>query len=151
MNINDLLIYGRKYLLDSQIEGVPLKVRLLLEHILNMKDIKLIGVKKILFIENKASYISYIRNKKSDEFVIFHGGVYSPVKGEFFRKIYEASLLNETCYYHWSDIDLGGFYIFARLRDNIIKELKPYKMDIDTLLEYKDSWQHFDEKYKKKL
>ena len=28
--------------------------------------------------------------QEKDEFVIYHGGVYSPIKGEFFRKIYEA-------------------------------------------------------------
>lgn len=42
MNINELLIYGRKYLLDSNIEDVPLKVRLLLEHILNMNKYELV-------------------------------------------------------------------------------------------------------------
>lgn len=42
MNINELLIYVRKYLLDSNIEDVPLKVRLLLEHILNMNKYELV-------------------------------------------------------------------------------------------------------------
>ena len=42
MNINDLLIYGRKYLLDSNIENAPLKIRLLLEHVLNMNKFELV-------------------------------------------------------------------------------------------------------------
>lgn len=42
MNINDLLIYGRKYLLDEKLENVPLKVRLLLEHILKMNKFELV-------------------------------------------------------------------------------------------------------------
>lgn len=42
MNINELLIYGRKYLQDSNIEDVPLKVRILLEHILNMNKYELV-------------------------------------------------------------------------------------------------------------
>lgn len=42
MNINDLLIYGRKYLLDENLENVPLKVRLLLEHILKMNKFELV-------------------------------------------------------------------------------------------------------------
>ena len=42
MNINDLLIYGRKYLLDSNIENAPLKIRLLLEHVLNMNKYVLV-------------------------------------------------------------------------------------------------------------
>lgn len=36
LNINDLLIYGRKYLLNDDIENKPLKIRLLLEHVLHM-------------------------------------------------------------------------------------------------------------------
>lgn len=42
MNINDLLIYGRQYLIDSNIDEIPLKVRLLLEHILNMNKYDLV-------------------------------------------------------------------------------------------------------------
>lgn len=42
MNINDLLIYGRQYLMDSNIDEIPLKVRLLLEHILNMNKYDLV-------------------------------------------------------------------------------------------------------------
>lgn len=42
LNINDLLIYGRKYLLNENIENKPLKIRLLLEHILNMNKYELV-------------------------------------------------------------------------------------------------------------
>lgn len=42
MNINDLLIYGRKYLLETNIENKPLKIRLLLEYILQMNKYELV-------------------------------------------------------------------------------------------------------------
>lgn len=42
MNINELLIYGRKYLLDDNITEMPLKVRLLAEHILNLNKYDLV-------------------------------------------------------------------------------------------------------------
>ncbi len=42
MNINELLIYGRKYLLDTSIAEVPLKVRLLAEHILKLNKFELV-------------------------------------------------------------------------------------------------------------
>lgn len=121
--------------------------------IMNIQDIELINVNKIIFIENKTNYINYIQNKKEDEFVIYHGGMYSPIKGEFFKKVYEASkkVEKEIKYYHWSDIDIGGFKIFTRLRDNVIRELVAYKMDKDTLIKYQDNWQIFNEKYAKKL
>ena len=145
--------------------------------VLNMKKIELIDVKRVVFIENKTNYISYIENKEKDEFVIYHGGVYSPIKGEFFRKIYEAGVDNNVkcnndeiiqnksnltnnkyagkkCdveFWHWSDIDIGGFNIFTRLRDNIINQLKPLKMDVATLVDNKSSWQSFDLDYKERL
>lgn len=42
MNINDLLIEGRKYLLNEPIDDIPLKVRLLLEHVLKMNKFELV-------------------------------------------------------------------------------------------------------------
>lgn len=42
MNINELLIYGRKFLLDTNIEEIPLKVRLLAEHVLNLNKFDLV-------------------------------------------------------------------------------------------------------------
>ena len=42
MNINDALIYGRQYLLNTNIQNIPLKVRLLLGHTLNMNKYELV-------------------------------------------------------------------------------------------------------------
>lgn len=61
--------------------------------------------------------------------IVYHGGFYSPVKGNFFRKLYQAGVNAGVEFYHWSDIDLGGFNIFVRLRENIIPQLRPYLMD----------------------
>lgn len=121
--------------------------------ILNISQIELIGIDKIIWIENKANYVDYIQSKRENEFVIYHGGFYSPVKGEFFRKIYNASInnSNEIKYFHWSDIDVGGFEIFVRLKENIVKQLEPLNMSKEILLENKECWNIFDEKYKNKL
>lgn len=121
--------------------------------ILSIEDIELIDVDKIIWIENKANYIDYISNKKTNEFVIYHGGFYSPIKGEFFKKVYEASkkTSKDITYLHWSDIDIGGFEIFIRLKSNIVKEVQTYKMDKNTLVKNQNNWNYFDENYKKKL
>lgn len=119
-----------------------------------IENIELLGVEKIIWIENKANYIDYISNKEENELVIYHGGFYSPIKGEFFKKVYSAiSYINNQKkieYYHWSDIDIGGFMIFTRLK-KIIKELQPIKMDKNTFLENKQNWNYFDENYKVQL
>ena len=114
-----------------------------------MYGLKIKNAKKIIFIENKANYINYIQNtKKSDEFVVYHGGMYSPIKGEFFKKLYEVAKNIE--FYHWSDIDIGGFKIFLRLK-NIIPELKQLNMDKEHFYSKQDYWKKMSLDYRNKL
>lgn len=114
-----------------------------------MTNLTIKNARKILFIENKANYIDYIQNKQeSDEFVIYHGGMYSPLKGKFFKKIYEACENQE--FYHWSDIDIGGFRIFTRIK-KIIPELQEYKMDTEAFLVKKEYWKEMNQDYRKRL
>lgn len=114
-----------------------------------MKALKIKNAKKLIFIENKANYIDYIQNNmKEEEFVIYHGGMYSPIKGEFFRKLY--SVTKDKEFYHWSDIDIGGFKIFARLR-KIIPELKPYKMDKISFCSKQRYWKEMSKDYRNRL
>ena len=42
LNINELLIYGRQFLLDTNISEIPLKVRLLAEHVLKLNKFELV-------------------------------------------------------------------------------------------------------------
>lgn len=74
--------------------------------------------------------------------------MYSPSKGEFFKKIFEACKDFEI--YHWSDIDLGGFNIFVRLK-NIIPSIKPYLMDKDAFYSKKEYWKFMKDDYSEKL
>lgn len=123
--------YGRHYF-GAYINSKTIKA---------IKDIELEKVQKILFIENKANYVWYIENRKAiDEVVVYHGGCYSPIKGKWFQKIYGAGekSIQTINYYHWSDIDIGGFRIFTRLKNAIIPKLLPYQMDVSTLLEYRE-------------
>jgi hypothetical protein len=118
-------------------------------------DLEITGfpsVKRILFIENKANYLDYVlKNRRDDELVIFHGGFYSPVRGSFFQKVYEAGRRDRVEYHHWSDIDLGGFRIFHRLQSSIIPELMPFLMGREALLSQKQHWASFNEKYGEEL
>ncbi|UAK17859.1 Wadjet anti-phage system protein JetD domain-containing protein [Sporolactobacillus terrae] len=38
--------------------------------------------------------------------------------------------------YHWSDIDLGGFRILARVRKDFFPDLYPYRMNEQELMNY---------------
>lgn len=126
-------------------------------NVVKMQNLKVLNANKIIFIENKANYIDYIQNKmQNNEFVIYHGGMYSPIKGKFFKKIYnsckkcESINLQKFEFYHWSDIDLGGFNIFIRLKE-LIPELKPYLMDKQAFYNKQKYWQKMPTKYESKL
>lgn len=93
-------------------------------------------IHKVLFIENKASYYQYLNHSHPDELVVYHGGCFSPIAKEFFKKIHDSA--SKISFSHWSDIDLGGFRIFVRLQNEIIPELQPYLMDVKTLLTYEN-------------
>ncbi len=101
-----------------------------------IKRVELCGVRGILFIENKTNYTEYCLNsRRENELVVYHGGLYSPAKGEFFRLISKA--LNNEQVFYWGDIDMGGFNMFCRLRDNIFPNLLPYNMDKQRFERYK--------------
>ena len=121
------------------------------------------GIRKVLFIENKANYVWYIsQNHSRDELVIYHGGCYSPMKGRWFRMVHEgcrrqtltadflagkdfraedesqaAEHFPMVKYLHWGDIDVGGFRMFVRLKGQIVPELMPYRMDRASLEAYR--------------
>ena len=82
------------------------------------------------------------------EFVVYHGGMYGEIKGQFFKKLYES--VKECEFYHWSDIDIGGFKIFVRLR-KIIPNLKPYLMDKEAFYSKKQYWKEMSKEYREKL
>lgn len=128
---------------------------LLIEKILEI-DMKRIN--HILFIENKANYVWYVMNRRQeDELVIFHGGYYSKAKGEWFHKLVTAAQSceeagNNLTYQHWGDMDLGGMQIFERLKDNLVKGLKPYMMDVEIYQRYEKKGKKInDKKYCEKL
>lgn len=111
---------------------------------------ELVGVSRVLFIENKTNYTEYCLNSRKEyELVVFHGGLYSPARGKFFRLISKA-LTSEKAFY-WGDIDLGGFNMFCRLRENIFPNLLPFNMDCDCFAHYKNKGLSRSEAYLEKL
>lgn len=111
---------------------------------------ELLGVSKVLFIENKTNYTEYCLNsRKENELVVFHGGLYSPARGEFFRVISKA-MTNENAFY-WGDIDLGGFNMFCRLRENIFPNLLPFNMNCECFERHKNKGLARSEAYLEKI
>lgn len=94
------------------------------------------SVRKIISIENRANYLEYIaKTKADDELILFHAGQYSPSKKKFFLTIND-SMPNDCHWYHWGDIDLGGFNMLARLRREINPHILSYRMDKEELIRH---------------
>ena len=99
------------------------------KHILSIEGSQ---IERVVFIENKANYIDYqYRQKTTSDLIVYHGGFYSPMKGVLLSKIYKGCA--NASFFHWSDIDLGGFRIFHRLQTNIAPSVQPLFMDVTTL------------------
>ncbi|MDR2029470.1 MAG: DUF2220 domain-containing protein [Treponema sp.] len=94
------------------------------------------GVRRVLTVENQANYVDYLhRHHKRDELVVYHGGQFSPAKALFFKAL--AAAMPERCpWYHWGDIDYGGFSMLARLRREIKPGVFPYRMDREELISH---------------
>lgn len=106
------------------------------ESLSEIERVELCGVQSILFVENKTNYTEYCLNCRCEnELVVFHGGLYSPAKGDFFRLISNA--LGDEQVFYWGDIDMGGFNMFCRLRENIFPFVLPYNMDCECFNRYK--------------
>lgn len=106
------------------------------ESLSEIERVELSEVQSILFIENKTNYTEYCLNlRRENELVVFHGGLYSPAKGDFFRLIGKA--LNHEQVFYWGDIDMGGFNMFCRLKENIFPSVLPYNMDCQSFERYK--------------
>jgi hypothetical protein len=109
------------------------------------------SVKKIISIENRANYIEYIaKTKNNDELILYHAGQYSLSKKKFFTTI-NASMPKKCDWYHWGDIDLGGFSMLARLRREINPNIIPYRMSGEELICYDKYCGRISESYADKL
>jgi len=91
------------------------------------------SLERVISIENKANYFDYLaRNNDERELALYHGGQYSPARGRFFRAV--SAAMPPACEWrHWGDIDYGGFSMLARLRREIRPDVRPWRMDTDTL------------------
>ncbi|MBR2800966.1 MAG: hypothetical protein IKE21_00065 [Erysipelotrichaceae bacterium] len=95
-----------------------------------LPDIEKITVtgKSVVTIENLTTFNSY---RPRDEFVIYLGGYHNALRREFIKLLYKQN--PEAEYYHYGDIDAGGFYILLHLRAKTGVQFKPLHMDVTTL------------------
>ncbi len=112
-----------------------------------IKDIEFLStdINTIITVENLTSFYTLEENA----LVIYLAGFHNKIKTLFLKKLYKT--YPNATYYHFSDIDCGGFYIF----NNLIKKTNipfiPYKMGVSELKENTSNLKELSENDKKKL
>ena len=98
-----------------------------------LNDIQKIEVyaSKVITIENLTTFNSFIDR---DAFILYLGGYHNSIRRNMIRKIYENN--PDKKYYHYGDIDAGGFYILLDLRKKTGIPFAPLNMDVLTLEKY---------------
>ncbi|WP_422484760.1 Wadjet anti-phage system protein JetD domain-containing protein [Gudongella sp. DL1XJH-153] len=101
---------------------------------------------KVMTVENLTTFHSF---QEKDYFVIYLGGFHNRVRRDFIKMLYDQN--SDATYYHFGDIDAGGFLILEHLKDTTAVSFMPYKMDIDTLKKHKEYGKPLTENDKKRL
>jgi len=104
------------------------------------------NVTKVITVENLTTFYGL---DDKDAVIIYLAGFHNHTKQKLLLKIYEK--FPEANYYHFSDIDAGGFLIYNNLKNKTQIPFKPYRMDINELVNNKDSLKCLTENDRKRL
>ncbi len=98
-----------------------------------LKQIEQIQVtgNRVVTIENQTSFHAF---SEPDTLAIYLGGYHNAHRRNLIQTIHKQNPI--ASYYHYGDIDVGGFYILLHLREKTGVAFQPYHMDIKTLQRY---------------
>lgn len=107
----------------------------------------------VITIENLTAFYSFIKNSRDNCLAIYLGGYHNSHRRSFLLKLKDFLAVTGQAapFYHWGDIDYGGFSIFVHLRDSCLPDLKPLLMDVGTLENYAEFCLPFNQSYANKL
>ncbi|MDD6656587.1 MAG: DUF2220 family protein [Lachnospiraceae bacterium] len=90
------------------------------------------SIKKVITIENLTSFFRY---REENSLLIYLGGYHNRIRRTLLKMVYET--IPDAKYYHFGDIDAGGFAILLDLRKKTGIPFMSYHMDVDTLKQYR--------------
>lgn len=122
-----IIIKGQRLDLSELNGDIAISSALLLE----ISSINVTG-KRVMTIENLTTFNAF---HESDTFAVYLGGYHNSHRRDFIKKIYRDNPYAE--YYHFGDIDAGGFYILLHLREKTGVDFMPYHMGIPELRQFK--------------
>lgn len=103
-------------------------------------------IRKVVTIENLTSFFRYW---EEDSLSIYLGGYHNRIRRALLKLVYEA--IPDAKYYHFGDIDAGGFSILLDLREKTGIPFAGYHMDLDTLKQYRQYAKRLTESDRKRL
>lgn len=89
-------------------------------------------IRKVITIENLTTFFRW---EEMESLMVYLGGYHNSVRRALLQKIY--CTFPDAEYFHFGDIDVGGFLIYEDLRQKTGIPFKCYKMDLDHLKQYK--------------
>lgn len=87
----------------------------------------------------KSNDRKHLKSNQKKGLIIYLGGFHNRWRREIMVALKEYVDRNKLSipFYHWGDIDYGGFMILKHLRETTDINFQPYRMDVRTLEEYK--------------
>jgi hypothetical protein len=105
------------------------------ENLRELRNIDAPGIKTMLFVENRTNYRWLVMQGVSkDTLLVYHGGFYSPAKRRLFELLSTGAPTAAVLF--WGDIDLGGFLMFTRLKNELFPALTAWKMGMEEYASY---------------
>ena len=88
-------------------------------------------IQKVITIENLTTFFRW---REKNSLIVYLGGYHNSVRRLLLQEIYLN--IPERLYYHFGDIDAGGFEIYRDVRDRTGIPFVMYHMDLETLKAY---------------
>lgn len=112
-----------------------------------------LGASRIITVENLTPFYLLASGAPSNTLCLYLGGYPNRSRREFLRQLYTLARQKgqEVEFYHWGDLDLGGFRIFHHLCSRSGIPFRPYKMDRETYLQHLAYGLPFNKPYRAQL
>ncbi|QUL99309.1 MAG: DUF2399 domain-containing protein [Candidatus Fermentithermobacillus carboniphilus] len=120
-------------------------------------EIVSIGTDTVLTVENLTSFHmlaqTLCESHRERCLLVYLGGYHNKTRREFLRKIYRKFMMDGRVprFFHWGDIDLGGFRIYQHLVSRTGIPIRPLLMDKDTYQAYSAQGKQICPTYRKSL
>lgn len=115
----------------------------------NLEDIQFQQSSTVQFVYTIENLTTFFRFQKKNSLIIYLGGYHNHVRRELLKKIYKV--FPQARYYHFGDIDAGGFQIYYHLKDKTSIPFTMCGMDLQTLIQYEEYGKRLTENDRNRL